>query len=89
MNTEDPHIVIANLMAFRLARVPIPTSSQMAAAAKIAGEMLYHAEHEGIDRWRQLRREKREAEKEANKTPSTDPKLSSSSAPSFSPGDTQ
>ena len=88
MNTpDDPYIVIANLMAFRLARVESPTPIQMANAAKVAGEMLFHAEKEGVQVWRDLRRKQRDAEKKASE-PSTEKPLSSSSAASYSGGDT-
>ena len=88
MNPSDPHIVIANLMAFRLARIENPSPTRMANEAKVAGEMLFHAEKEGVEIWLELRRKQRDAEKKAN-TPSTDKKLSSSSAANFSPGDTR
>lgn len=90
MKPDDPHIVIANLMAFRLARAENPGSARMVNEAKIAGEMLFHAEKEGVERWRELRRKQRDAEKRAHeRDASAKQKLSSSSAPSFSPGDTQ
>ncbi len=89
MNPNDPHIVIANLMAFRLARAENPSSTRMANEAKVAGEMLFHAEKEGVDTWLALRRKQRDAEKRANQPRSPEKKLSSSSAPNFSPGDTQ
>ena len=82
MNTEDPYIVIANLMAFRLARVESPGSIRMASEAKIAGEMLFHAEKEGVLIWRQLRQKHRDAEAKANKPLLPEKKLSSSSAAS-------
>ena len=63
MKPDDPYIVIANLMAFRLARTEVPTPARMAQEAKIAGEMLFHAEKEGVERWRELRRKHRDAEK--------------------------
>ena len=87
--TEDPQIVIANIMAFRLARIVKPTTEQMAAEAMIAGEMLHHAEHEGIERWSELRRQTREKIKDEHAPPSPEKPLSSSSAASFSVGDTQ
>ncbi len=89
MNSDDPYIVIANLMTFRLTRVAEPTSSEMASAARIAGEMLYHAQHEGIKRWLELTRKERKVVKDANQPPPPEKKLSSSSAASFSAGDTQ
>lgn len=90
MKTEDPQLVIANIMAFRLARIANPTPEQMATEAAIAGAMLYHAEHEGIERWRELRRQKRESEKDEHaQPPSPEKKLSSSSAASFNSGDAQ
>lgn len=89
MKPDDPHIVIANLMAFRLARVESPSPARMANEAKIAGEMLFHAEKEGVATWLELRRKHRDAQKRHEDRHSPDPKLSSSSAPSFSPGDTQ
>ena len=90
MNTpDDPYIVIANLMAFRLARVESPTPIQMANAAKVAGEMLFHAEKEGVQVWRDLRRKQRDAEKKASEQDVlAKQKLSSSSAASYSAGDT-
>ena len=88
IKTEDPQLVIANIMAFRLARVPNPTTEQMAAEAAIAGAMLHHAEHEGIQRWSELRQQIRKVEKAAQQPPSPEKPLSSSSAASFSPGDT-
>lgn len=87
MNPDDPHIVIANLMAFRLARVESPSPARMANEAKIAGEMLFHAEKEGVVLWRELRRKQRDAEKKAQEPPSPEKKLSSASAPSYNPGD--
>ena len=89
MKPDDPHIVIANLMAFRLARAENPSPTRMANEAKIAGEMLFHAEKEGVKTWLELRRKQRDAEKRAQEPPSTKKQLSSSSAASFSPGDTQ
>ncbi len=75
MKPDDPHIVIANLMAFRLARVENPSPARMANEAKIAGEMLFHAEKEGVVLWRELRRKQRDAEKWANKPPPPDKQL--------------
>ena len=89
MKTDDPYIVIANLMAFRLARVESPTSTRMANEAKVAGEMLFHAEKEGVETWLALRRKHRDAQKRENQPRSPEKKLSSSSAANFSPGDTQ
>ena len=90
MNPDDPHIVIANLMAFRLARIENPSPTRMANEAKIAGEMLFHAEKEGVETWRELRRKQRDAEKKAHERDALpEKKLSSSSAANFSPGDTQ
>ncbi len=89
MKPDDPHIVIANLMAFRLARAENPSPTRMANEAKIAGEMLFHAEKEGVKTWLELRRKQRDAEKKAHEPPSPEKKLSSSSAANFSPGDTQ
>ncbi len=89
MKPDDPHIVIANLMAFRLARVENPSPTRMANEAKIAGEMLFHAEKEGVETWRELRRKQRDAEKRANEPTPPEKKLSSSSAANFSAGDTQ
>ena len=90
MNTsDDPYIVIANLMAFRLARVEHPTQDRMANEAKVAGEMLFHAEKEGVLIWRQLRQKHRDAEAKANKPPLPEKPLSSSSAANYSPGDTR
>ena len=89
MNKDDPYIVIANLMVFRLARVESPTPIQMANAAKVAGEMLFHAEKEGVLIWRQLRQKHRDAEAKANKPPLTEKPLSSSSAANYSAGDTR
>ena len=94
MNTpDDPYIVIANLMAFRLARVESPSPTRMANEAKVAGEMLFHAEKEGVAIWRELRRKHRDAEKKASeplteKKPPPEKPLSSSSAASYSGGDT-
>ena len=89
MNTpDDPYIVIANLMAFRLARVESPSPTRMANEAKVAGEMLFHAEKEGVLIWRQLRQKHRDAEAKANKPPLPEKPLSSSSAASYSGGDT-
>ena len=89
MKTDDPQIVIANIMAFRLARIAQPTKEQMIDAAVIAGETLHHAEHEGIQRWSELRQQTRKAEKQAHGTPPSPAKpLLPSSAKSFSPGDT-
>lgn len=89
MIIEDPHIVIANLMAFRLARVEAPTPVRMASEAQIAGEMLFYAEKDGVPLWLELKRKHRDAEKKANKPPLPEKKLSSSSAASYSSGDTQ
>ncbi len=90
MKPDDPYLVIAILMAFRLARVEIPTPARMAQEAKLAGEMLFHAEKEGVIIWRELKRKHRDAEKKANERDAlAKKKLSSSSAASFSPGDTQ
>ena len=89
MKPDDPHIVIANLMAFRLARVENPSPTRMANEAKIAGEMLFHAEKEGVETWRELRRKQRDAEKRANEPTPPEKQLSSSSAANYSPGDTQ
>ena len=90
MKPDDPHIVIANLMAFRLARAENPSPTRMANEAKIAGEMLFHAEKEGVKTWLELRRKQRDAEKKANEQDvSAKQKLSSSSAANFSAGDTQ
>ncbi len=90
MKPDDPYIVIANLMAFRLARVENPSPTRMANEAKIAGEMLFHAEKEGVEIWLELRRKHRDAEKKAHERDALpEKKLSGSSAPSFSPGDTQ
>ena len=89
MKPDDPHIVIAMLMAFRLARAENPGSTRMANEAKIAGEMLFHAEKEGVQTWCELRRKQRDAEKRAQEPPPPEKKLSSSSAANFSPGDTQ
>ena len=89
MKPDDPHIVIANLMAFRLARVESPSTERMANEAKIAGEMLFHAEKEGVRIWRELRRKQRDAEKAHEQDVLAKKKLSSSSAASFSAGDTQ
>ena len=90
MNPSDPHIVIANLMAFRLARIENPSPTRMANEAKVAGEMLFHAEKEGVETWLALRRKHRDAEKRAHERDAlAKKKLSSSSAPNYSPGDTQ
>ena len=92
IKTTDPQIVIANIMAFRLARNPNPTPADMAEEAKIAGAMLHHAENEGIERWSELRREMRDLEKKQHvKQPPPLPAkpLSSSSAASYSSGDAQ
>ena len=90
MNTpDDPYIVIANLMAFRLARIESPSPTRMANEAKVAGEMLFHAEKEGVQVWRDLRRKQRDAEKKAQEGDVlAKKKLSSSSAASYSGGDT-
>ena len=90
IKTEDPHIVIANIMAFRLARIAQPTTEQMATEAAIAGAMLHHAETEGIQRWSELRQQIRKTEKDQHAPPPPSPAkpLSSSSAASFSAGDT-
>ena len=87
--TTDPQIVIANIMAFRLARNPNPTPADMAEEAKIAGAMLHHAENEGIERWSELRRQTRKTIKDEHAPPLPEKPLSSSSAKSYDTGDTQ
>ncbi len=90
MKTEDPPAAISNIMALRLVRVEHPTTEQMIAQAKIAGEMLYHAQNEGVERWSELGVQKRETIKDQHAPPPPSPEkpLSSSSAASFSAGDT-
>ena len=90
MNPDDPYIVIANLMAFRLARVESPSPTRMASEARIAGEMLFHAEKEGVETWLKLRRKQRKVVTKAHERDALPKKpLSSSSAANYSPGDTQ